>query len=212
MLEADCNQSEDEQSLQHDRRPLKRNRGRYDKPQANAIQHSWSSDEEPEPDQEPAMALDNLDDGSEEQHCNQNDGDPSVQLDPALSTATPSVPAAETESEFASRVWAEFVAREAELARDAQPDVDSGTCFTFPSRDNVRWAELASALVDRSVRHLQSLPGTVTHMERAQAVELAKKDVEAARGICTVLPPSLQLHFRGRLAAAESALAQQLIS
>jgi hypothetical protein len=46
--------------------------------------------------------------------------------------------------------------------------------------------------------------------ERAQAVELAKKDVEAARGICTVLPPSLQLHFRGRPAAAESALAQQL--
>ena len=114
MLEADCNQSEDEQSLQealqHNRRPLKRNRGRYDKPQANARYHSWSSDEEPEPDQEPAMALDNLDDRSEEEDCNQNDGDPSVQLDPALPTATPSVPPAETEREFASWVCAEFAA------------------------------------------------------------------------------------------------------
>jgi hypothetical protein len=172
---------------------------------------SWSSDEEPEPDQEPAMALDNLDDRSEEEDCNQNDGDPSVQLDPALPTATPSVPPAETEREFASWVCAEFAAREAEaeLARDAQPDVDEGLCFTFPSRDNVRWAELASALVDRAVRHVQSLPGTVTHQAKGRAVEQAKKDVGDARWVvCTRLQAGRQPDLLGRVAAVECALAQ----
>eukprot|EP01046_Picozoa_sp_COSAG06_P043989 COSAG06_NODE_5854_length_3245_cov_1.147171_2_plen_164_part_00 len=144
-------------------------------------------------------------------HISNDDCDALSKLDPALPTATPSVPPAETEREFASWVCAEFAAREAEaeLARDAQPDVDEGLCFTFPSRDNVRWAELASALVDRAVRHLQSLPGMMTHKVKAQAVELAKKDVEAARDICTELPRCLpESDLLYRLAAAEGALAQ----
>ena len=72
----------------------------------------------------------------------------------------------------------------------------------------MRWAELASALVDRAVRHLQSLPGMVTHKVKARAVELAKKDVEASRDICTELPRCLQSDLLYRLAAAEGALAQ----
>jgi hypothetical protein len=103
-----------------------------------------------------------------------------------------------TSREFDAAVVAAFAAREAELA--AQPDFDE---------DDVRWAELASALVDRAVRHLQSLPGMVTHKVKARAVELAKKDVEASRDICTELPRCLpESDLLYRLAAAEGALAQ----
>ena len=108
------------------------------------------------------------------------------------------MPPAETEREFASWVCAEFAAREAEIA--AQPDVDE---------DDVRWAELALELVDRATLHLQSLPGMVTHKVKARAVELAKKDVEASRDICTELPRCLpESDLLYRLAAAEGALAQ----
>ena len=45
--------------------------------------------------------------------------------------------------------------------------------------------------------------------ERAQAVELAKKDVEASRDICTELPRCLpESDLLYRLAAAEGARAQ----
>ena len=75
--------------------------------------------------------------------------------------------------------------------------------------DDVRWAELASELVDRAASHVQSLPGTVTHQAKGRAVEQAKKDVGDARWIvCTRLPPSLQPDLLGRVAAVESSLAQ----
>ena len=62
----------------------------------------------------------------------------------------------------------------------------------------MRWAELASELVDRAASHVQSLPGTVTHQAKGRAVEQAKKDVGDARWIvCTRLPPSLQPDLLG---------------
>ena len=49
----------------------------------------------------------------------------------------------------------------------------------------------------------------VTHKVKARAVELAKKDVEASRDICTELPRCLpESDLLYRLAAAEGALAQ----
>jgi hypothetical protein len=116
-----------------------------------------------------------------------------------LDESTPSVTPADAEDEFASAVVEAFAAREAEIA--AQPDVDE---------DDVRWAELALELVDRATLHLQSLPGMVTHKMRAQAVELARTDVDDARDICTDLrmPRYLQSDLLYRLAAAESALAR----
>jgi hypothetical protein len=128
-------------------------------------------------------------------------------LDEGTDSPASSLTPSPTSREFDAAVVAAFAAREAELA--AQPDVDEGLCFTFPSRDNVRWAELASALVDRAVRHVQSLPGTVTHQAKGRAVEQAKKDVGDARWVvCTRLQAGRQPDLLGRVAAVECALAQ----
>jgi hypothetical protein len=124
--------------------------------------------------------------------------DMTADLDEGTDSPASSLTPSPTSREFDAAVVAAFAAREAELA--AQPDFDE---------DDVRWAELASELVDRAASHVQSLPGTVTHQAKGRAVEQAKKDVGDARWIvCTRLPPSLQPDLLGRVAAVECALAQ----
>ena len=124
--------------------------------------------------------------------------DMTADLDEGTDSPASSLTPSPTSREFDAAVVAAFAAREAELA--AQPDFDE---------DDVRWAELASELVDRAASHVQSLPGTVTHQAKGRAVEQAKKDVGDARWVvCTRLQAGRQPDLLGRVAAVECALAQ----
>ena len=76
-------------------------RNRYDEPQRDARQLTWSSDIDDDDDQEPEGGAEPTD---------------------GLDESTPSVTPADAEDEFASAVVEAFAAREAEIA--AQPDVD----------------------------------------------------------------------------------------
>ena len=90
-------------------------RNRYDEPQRDARQLTWSSDIDDDDDQEPEGGAEPTD---------------------GLDESTPSVTPADTEDEFASAVVAAFAAREAELAqqelaRGAQheDDADGRMCI-----------------------------------------------------------------------------------
>ena len=153
-------------------------RNRYDEPQRDARQLTWSSDIDDDDDQEPEGGAEPTD---------------------GLDESTPSVTPADTEDEFASAVVAAFAAREAELA---QQELARGAQY----EDEMQMAECASDLVDRAARHLRSLPHTVTHNARARAVELAKTDVLDARDLCSRLPHCLHPDLLGHLESAVAQL------
>ena len=111
-------------------------RNRYDEPQRDARQLTWSSDIDDDDDQEPEGGAEPTD---------------------GLDESTPSVTPADTEDEFASAVVAAFAAREAELAqqelaRGAQHEdemqmaecdriwltAQHGTCGRCPTRSRTR--------------------------------------------------------------------------